>query len=248
MTKSVAGHRVLTYEMSASEQERVIACLSKFATDDRLAGFQTALANRTRDITLVLENVSNAHNAAAVMRSAEAFGLFELHIIPPEEGRFTVSRNVASGANKWLDLHWHDKTKACFSSLKARGYEIWASDLQDEAVPIEEIDVRKKIALVFGNEREGISDIARECADRRFVVPMQGFVESLNISVAAAVSCYHLSQKRTAQRCKTGLGDDDRRAILAAWLVQSIRASDEILRLEGLNIPVIGHHKVQFVE
>ena len=248
MSTPVSGQKIFTQEMSPLEHEKIIACLSKFSTEKRVATFEAALAHRTRDACVVLEHVANAHNASAVLRSAEAFGLFEIHIVPQPEGRFALSRNVASGANKWLDLHWYEHTENCFKALKSRGYEIWASDLHADTVPIDEIDVQKKVALVFGNEREGISDVARKHADRRFVIPMQGFVESLNISVAAAVSCYHISQKRQALSCPEGLEATDRRAVLALWLAQSVRASEEILRREGLNIPVNRDQKLQFVE
>lgn len=234
--------------MTAEERERVIACLSQFVTEDRSETLSRALDRRTRETVLVLEDVANAHNAAAVLRSAEAFGLFEIHLVQSDETRFHVSRNVASGANKWLDLRWHDQTESCFSKLRENGYEIWASDLHGDAVSIEEIDVSKKIALVFGNERNGISEAARSLSDRHFYLPMKGFVESLNISVAAAVACYEISRRRGAMALQDGLMGEDRRSVLAAWLVQSVRASDEILRREGLDIPIIHRRSLRFVE
>ena len=244
----MAGKKVLSYEMAPEDRERVISCLSSFVTEERLDVFKSALSRRTRDVVLVLEDVANGHNSAAVMRSAEAFGLFEIHVIQPEDARFHVSRNVASGANKWLDLYWHHRTEQCFSQLKQNGYEVWVSDLQGEAVSIDEIDVTKRIALVFGNERDGISETARKHADRCFQIPMQGFVESLNISVAAAVSCYELARRRRAHSCKEGLEAADRHAVLAAWLAQSVRAADEILAREGLDIPVIQLRTLSLVE
>ena len=248
MNVQVSVGKIQVHEMDSSEHERIIECLSKFTTESRLETFEATLANRTREVCLVLEHVANAHNASAVLRSAEAFGVFEVHVVPQPESRFSLSRNVASGANKWLDINWHNQIENCFLGLKERGYEVWASDLQSDSVSIDEIDVTKKIALVFGNERNGISQVAREHADRRFIVPMQGFVESLNISVAAAVSCYHVMQKRRTLACQPGLAAADHRAILALWLTQTVRASEEILRREGINIPVNSPQKFQFVE
>jgi len=247
MSRIVTAEKITTFEMSESEHDEVIDCLRPFITDQRFEVFEDILKKRTRETCVVLEQVANPHNASAVMRSAEAFGLFELHVIP-QEGSFSASRNVASGAQKWLDLHMHAQTDKCFDSLRARGYQIWASDLQENALPIEKIDFSKKIALVFGNERDGISEYARKYSDQRFIVPMQGFVESFNISVAAAISIYHVSQARAAQGLKSGLTPKDHKAVLASWITQSVRASHQILQKKGLKVPIIRPQRVRAVE
>ena len=243
----MSAEKILTFDMSESEHDEVINCLRPFVTDQRFEVFEEILQKRTRDACIVLEHVANPHNASAVMRSAEAFGLFELHVVP-QEGTFSASRNVASGAQKWLDFHMHSQTKQCFDALRSRGYQIWASDLQEDAQPIENIDFSNKVALVFGNERDGISEYARKHSDHRFVVPMHGFVESFNISVAAAISIYHVSQARAAQGLKPGLDLKDHKAVLASWMTQSVRASQQILLRQGLKVPIIRPQRIQVVE
>lgn len=230
----------LSYDaLSEAEARRVIDTLSPHVTEARLARMEQALRTRSRAVTVVLEDLVNAHNGAAVFRSMEAFGLFEAHVVEPTEGAFEISAEVASGAHKWLDLRWHRQTRAAFDRLRARGYRIWVSDLHGDPVPHHEIDVSEPIALVFGNERDGISEAARAAADGAFRIPMVGFVESLNISVAAAITIHDVTARRRALGLPSGLEAGDARRVLAAWLTCSVRAAPELLARAGLPQPRI---------
>lgn len=218
--------------------EQAVAALSPLVTPERLARIDAVLGARTREVVLVLEEIANEHNAAAVLRSAEAFGFFEVHVVE-QVARFQVSEHVASGAGKWLHLRRHPSTRAAYDELRARGYTIWASVLARDAVPVHDVPIEGKVALVFGNEHRGLSELAIREADGRFIVPMQGFVESFNISVAAATACYDLSSRRRLAGRPAGLEPADRLRTRAAWLARSVRSSSEVLARLGLPVPTL---------
>ncbi|MFO0725160.1 MAG: RNA methyltransferase [Myxococcota bacterium] len=219
------------------------AALMPLLTAERQARLEAALATRTRDLTVVLEDVANEHNGAAVLRTAEAFGFFEVHVIEPDTGRFKISRRISKGTDKWLDLHKHSETTAAYATLRARGYKIWASTLHGKAVDVHEIPVEGKVALVFGNELSGLSQTAIAGADGYFRVPMQGFVESFNISVAAAISCYDLSLRRRASGRPVGLEPEDAGRVRAVWLTRAAKSGPQVLQQKGLPIPGFQGHR-----
>ncbi|HEY65760.1 MAG TPA: RNA methyltransferase [Caldilineae bacterium] len=207
-------------------------------TPQRIQRMLEVLSQRTSHITVVLEAVDDGHNQAAVLRSAEAFGVQEIGIIV---GRapFAPSEGVTQGAHKWLTLRRYPDIRAAVSALRERGYRIWASRLDEQAVPVDRIDLSQPAAFLFGNEHEGLSEDALALADSTFIVPMVGFVESLNISVAAAITLFH-----TTRRARAELGERyfltqaERRQILRRWLrtaTPSVRRLHQILQREGSN-------------
>lgn len=237
------------YDQLTGEQvERVIEVLTPLATPDRLARFESVLTTRTRDVALVLEDIANAHNAAAIFRTAEAFGFFEVHVVEPTTGSFKVSRNIAKGAQQWLDLRWYSETRTAVAGLKARGFSVWVADVQPGAVPIHDVDVSGRVALMFGNERTGPTDGARDLADGRFMVPMHGFVESFNVSVATAISCYDVLMRRRGADLHVPLQPTDARAVLAAWLARSVRSSPDVLARAGIDRPIIGRPGLPLID
>ncbi len=213
-----------------------MAALSPLVTPERLARMDAVLARRTRDVVVVLEDIANEHNAAAVLRSAEAFGFFELHIVELS-ARFHASTHVASGAEKWMHLVRHTSTAAAYEELRGRGYQIWASVLEDEPLPVHQVPIEGKVALVFGNEHRGLSELAIAQADAHFTVPMLGFVESFNISVAVATACYDLLSRRRIAGRPVGLDPSDQLCTRAAWLASSVRSSREVLARMELPVP-----------
>ncbi len=183
------------------------ALLEPFLTPRRLRRIEEILDERTRTLTVVLEDVHDPHNAAAVLRSCDAFGVQDVHVVagPVAGGSFRPSKRVSKGTARWLTLHWWPDPASCVRALRARGLRVAVSDLQG-GMPLDDLDLTRPTALVFGNEHAGVSDAMRDLADVRFFVPMHGFVQSLNISVAAAI-CLHeaapsaTSRRPTARRC-----------------------------------------------
>ncbi|MEO1335373.1 MAG: RNA methyltransferase [Myxococcota bacterium] len=218
--------------------ERVVDALRPYVSEARQQRIESALASRTQAVSVVLEDVHSEHNAAAVLRSADAMGLLEAHLIPRTTG-FRVSRKVSIGAHKWLDVRAYPGPEQAYAALRARGVEVWASAIRGQNVPVAEIPIDRPTALVFGNEHEGLSSAAIDMADGRFHIPMTGFVESLNISVAAAITMYDVTRRRREAGQWIGLSEATTRRLRAAWYALSVRAASMILAQAGLPLPLM---------
>jgi tRNA (guanosine-2'-O-)-methyltransferase len=199
-------------------------------TPERLERIRTLVANRQR-AAVVLEDIHDRYNAAAVYRSCDAFGVQRVELVFDEARSFnprSAGRIASGSANQWLDFQRHASIRACYQALRERGCLIVATTLSDDAVPIDRFDfaVEREVALVFGNENAGLSQAAVELADARVLVPMVGVVQSLNLSVSAALCLYELSRQRRAAGMSRFLLPEAERAALEADLIQR-RASGE---------------------
>ncbi|MCU0435780.1 MAG: RNA methyltransferase [Bacteroidia bacterium] len=209
-----------------------------FISEQRRDKFENYILNRTRYITVAVEDIYQTHNASAVLRSAECFGVQDVHIIE-NRNRYRPSADVAKGAEKWLSLHYHNQsennTLACIQHLRNEGYRIVATTPHEKDQFIYDLDVRKgKIALFFGTEIEGISEEVRREADEFVKIPMFGFTESFNISVSAAICLYEIKQKLT-EDLPWQLSEQEKEDILLTWVKQSVR-EPELLEEEFLKI------------
>jgi len=164
-------------------------------TPRRLARLREVVGTRMSGITVVLEELYDAGNRAAVYRSAEGFGLLDVHVVKPEAARKPRARQVSRGSEKWLRIHEHPSATATCDALRAQGFRIAVSDLT-AARPLHTLDFSSQVALVFGNEHAGISDEMRAHADEAFSIPMCGFTQSYNISVAAGITLAHARRAR----------------------------------------------------
>lgn len=166
-------------------------------TPERKERLMEVLAKRQSDITVVLENVFDPHNVSAVMRTCDAVGVQEIYIlntkIPPHK---KWGARSSSSAAKWLTIHQFDNATACFARLRKRYPRILTTYLSADSKNLFEIDMRKPIALVFGNEHTGVSDEIRALADGNFIIPQVGIIRSLNISVACAVTLYEAYRQK----------------------------------------------------
>ncbi|MFZ5439009.1 MAG: TrmH family RNA methyltransferase [Myxococcota bacterium] len=141
---------------------------------------------RTRSVTVVLDRLEDTFNMAAVLRTCEGMGLQDVHVIRNPDAAFTPNSKVTQGCDKWLDVHLHDDFKSCAAALKAKGYRVLASAIQPGATSLFELRFDRKIAIVLGNERFGVSEEVLEHSDGTFWIPMRGFSQSMNISAAAS--------------------------------------------------------------
>ncbi len=164
------------------------------------------------------ENFANPHNAAAILRTCEALGILNVYIIE-ELVPFEPSRAVTQGAEKWLKLKRFRLAERAFPELKEEGFRIYAAVPGRGAIPVEELPVGEPLALVFGNEKEGVSEKALEFCDGTFRIPMWGFVESFNVSVAAAISLYISARRRRELLGREGdLSSREEEALMAHYL------------------------------
>jgi tRNA (guanosine-2'-O-)-methyltransferase len=203
----------------------LIDYLTQFISDSRRAKFDQVLNFRTRHITLALEDLYQPHNASAVLRSCDIFGIQDIHIIE-NKNAYTVNKDIALGSPKWLNLHKYRKadnnTLDCIGKLKEKGYRIVATTPHKNGYNIEDLPVDKPLALMFGTELTGISDTIREHADEFVQIPMFGFTESFNISVSAALCLHTLVSKLHKTDVDWHLSAEEKDELTLNWLRKSI--------------------------
>lgn len=202
--------------------EMVIDALSPVVTPERLRRIERVVDARTDDLAIVLDRIADPHNSSAVLRSAEAFGVQNVHAIVGEHG-FRASRGVAKGTERWLDVARYASAAACARRLKEGGYQIYVAAMGGR-VSLDDLGRVPRLAVVFGNEHRGVSQEMREVADGAFSIPMRGFVESLNVSVAAAIAMQTLSESG-----RSALDPARKRELLARFLMNSVRNADRVI-------------------
>ena len=170
-------------------------------TDNRQNKFKSTIANRQTDVTVILENVHDPHNIGAVMRSCDAIGINEIFVLNTTElTKKQVLRfgKSASGAIRWVTLHYFDKREECFSAVKEKYKRVLATHLGEESKDLYDLNLTEATAFMFGNEHEGITKESLEYCDGNFIIPQFGMVQSLNISVACAVTLFETLRQRKA--------------------------------------------------
>lgn len=194
-------------------------------TERRRQRMVDVLARRQPDLTVVIENVHDPHNISAVLRSCEAVGLLRVHLVYTVEERPQLSRVTSASAIKWLEIVSHPSIEACYDHLRADGFTIYATHLSAVSRDLYDIDLTAPTALVFGNEQRGVSEEALRGADGSLLIPMMGMVQSLNISVACAVSLYEALRQRRAAGAydRPKLSGQERQERLMAWLQREQR-------------------------
>lgn len=190
-------------------------------TEKRLQKFDTVAARR-QQMTVILENVHDPHNIGAIMRTCDAVGIQEIFILYTEdrltEEQLDKVKSSATGVRKWLHIHFYRDVKACFEAVKKKYDNIWATHLGDKSISLYEVNLTENVALLFGNEHEGITQDALSYADGNFLIPQYGMVGSLNISVACAVSLFEAARQRNAKdmySSKLDPNDENRTAVSA---------------------------------
>ena len=217
------------------EDNALIQFLRQSATEARYDTFRKVLDDRTRYLTVVLENIYQPQNASAVLRTADCFGIQDVHIIE-NNYEYRINPDVEKGASSWLSLHRYDEeennTRKALRDLKKKGYRIIATTPHTDDVDLYNLDVTKgKMALIFGTEVTGISDIVREEADEYLRIPMYGFTESFNISVSAALAMQHLRWKLNQEKSIDWLlTSQEKEDLMIEWLKKSIKKSDALIR------------------
>jgi tRNA (guanosine-2'-O-)-methyltransferase len=165
----------------------------------RIERIKRVLAQRQPDLSVVMENIHDPHNVSAVLRSCDAVGILRVELLYTVEKFPRIGKKSSSSANKWLEVRKHKSVDECYRILRDEGFALYATHLGGSSVSLYDLDLTKKVALVFGNEHRGVSDEAATRADGAFQIPMLGMIQSLNVSVACAVSLYEVLRQRLAK-------------------------------------------------
>lgn len=167
-------------------------------TEERRKKIERVLAKRQNDLTVVLENVFDPHNISAVMRSCDAIGVQEIYVLNTKIPRHKKwGERSSSSAHKWLTIHQYTDLQECYEALRKNYDRILTTHLSTESVSLYEVDLTQRTALIFGNEHAGVSDELLALSDGNFIIPQYGMIQSLNISVACAVSLYEAFRQKT---------------------------------------------------
>ena len=202
--------------------------LEGFISAERKNRFEQVLANRTKYITIAVEDVYQMHNTSAVIRSCDVFGIQEAHLIESRYGK-RLDKNIAMGAEQWVTIHRHPNTKKCLKLLRNQGYTIIATTPHNNSCLLSEFNLDKKIALFFGTEKAGLSKEVLDNADGFLKIPMMGFTESLNISVSAAIILQELTFRLRKSKIPWQLSKEEHFEIQMEWTKKSVTSIEGIL-------------------
>lgn len=214
-------------------QKALTTYLEGFVSERRRGRLTEVLEERTNHLTIVLEDVYQSHNFSAVLRSADIFGVQNIHFIE-NRNKYKISEDVSMGSTQWLTLNRYQKfennTKECITQLKNKGYKIVATSLNERSVTLNQLKIDQPTALIFGTELTGISQDVVEMADEFVYLPMYGFTESFNISVCAALCMHELTNKIRKEVANYKLSKAEKEEIYLEWLKVSIRKHDLIIK------------------
>ncbi|NER17939.1 TrmH family RNA methyltransferase [Spongiivirga citrea] len=207
---------------------KLLQYLEGFLTERRRGLFTKVLANRTRHFTVAVEDVYQLHNTSAVLRSCDVFGIQDCHVIEEHNSK-KMDREIAMGAQKWVDVKRYNHSSECINHLKNEGYQIIATSPHEKSSTLSDFDITKKSALFFGRETEGLSEEVLSAADGFLHIPMVGFTESLNISVSAAITLQHLTERLRKSDMNWQLSEEEILEQRMQWVQKSIKSIDQIL-------------------
>lgn len=207
---------------------KLVEYLESYLTENRRTRFNKVLSQRTKHFTVATEDVYQLHNTSAVIRSCDVFGIQEVNIVE-EQNTKRIDREIAMGAQKWVDLNRYHSVKDCITDLKKEGYQIVATTPHTNDCELHDFDVTKKSCFFFGRETEGLSEEVLESADCFLKIPMFGFTESLNISVSAAIILQHVTTKLRQTNINWQLSETEIQEKKLDWIAKTIKSYDEIV-------------------
>lgn len=215
------------------KRRALIAHLEQFVTDTRKERLEEVLSNRTRHITVVLEDLYQTQNISAVMRSCECYGIQDAYIVE-NRNEFEIHKDISMGADKWLTLHHYPHAehnmKQCIDDLHAKGYTVVATLPDEKKTTIQDLPIDRKTAFLFGTELTGLSEEAVRYADCNALIPMYGFTESFNISNSAAIILSNFSERLRHSDVAWRLSEEEREILYFDWLQKSVRDPEGIIR------------------
>lgn len=213
--------------MKNTHDTNYLSYLEGFITKNRRDSFLRILAQRSRHFVVAIEDVYQLHNTSAVLRTCEVFGVQELHVVEEKYGK-KIDKEIALGAQKWVDVDRYNTTTECINNLKNRGYKIIATSPHAEAADLDDFDITERAAIFFGTEKKGLTQEVLDQADGFIKIPMLGFTESLNISSSAAIIIQNISQRLRKSNIKWQLTEEELLEKRIDWTRKSIKDIDFI--------------------
>jgi tRNA (guanosine-2'-O-)-methyltransferase len=226
--------------MAEVNKKELLEYLYGFMSENKKELFDKIIPERTKHVTVVLEDIFQPQNASAVLRTCDIFGIQDVHVIE-NENEYNINPRVVHGASKWIDLHKYNEkennTLDCINKLKSEGYKVYGTTPHTDDCLIQDIPLDEKVALMFGTEMTGLSGIAMDNVDGFVKIPMYGFTESLNISVSASICLYELKKRLKTSDINWQLSEKDQVEQLIQWSKKVIKDGTLIEKqyLEKLN-------------
>lgn len=215
--------------LSTQEKHALYEKMAAFFSDNKRELFDRLVQYRTRHLCVVLEDIYQSHNASAVLRSCDCFGVQDVHVVE-KHNAFNPAEDVAVGSSKWVDYYKHTDILQTYDELHAKGYKIIATLPNERDTMIADLDIRQPVALVFGTELTGMSQEAIDQADGYVKIPMYGFTESFNISVCAALSLFSITERmRKDPGIQWQLSEDEQITLKLFWSMQVVRDGRKVL-------------------
>ena len=208
--------------------QALLEYLKTYLTEHRRMRFEQVLSQRTRHFTVATEDVYQLHNTSAVIRSCDVFGLQDIHVVEEINSK-RIDREIAMGAQKWVDVHRYSSIKDFIKAVKSEGYQVVATTPHASGYDLKDFDFTKRSCFFFGRETDGLSDAVIEAADSYLKIPMVGFTESLNISVSAAIILQHVTSKLRDSEIDWKLTDEQRDEKWLDWIKKTIKSYDDIV-------------------
>jgi tRNA (guanosine-2'-O-)-methyltransferase len=233
-------NKIKAYLDQIEDKEALLQYLRQYMTEERSIRFREVLKFRTRHFTLAVEDVFKERNASAIVRTADCFGIQDVHIIE-NQNEYQISENISKGAEKWVNVNIYDanlnNTGACISDLKNMGYQIIATSPHSSGSSPDDFDISKKSAFFLGGEKEGLTDEVLDKADGYIRIPMYGFTESYNISVAGALLLYNLTRRLHQSEIDWELTVQEQLELQLDWTIKTIASSENLIKKYLENVP-----------
>lgn len=216
-----------------SIRDRAVEYLQQLVSENRQARLKEILENRTRHVTVVLEDLFQAQNISAVLRTCDCYGVQDVHVIQ-HRNTFEANKEISMGADKWLSIHEYphaeDNVKACIDRLHEQGYWVAATLPDEQKRTIFDLPVEQKTAFLFGTELTGLSEEAIRYADGNVLIPMYGFTESFNISNSAAIILSHFTERMRHSETPWRLSENEKDELYFEWLQKSVKDPDGLIK------------------
>jgi len=217
--------------VNTEQRANIISRLSEIINADRISRLEDVIEQRSRYLTVVLDDIYIPQNASAAIRTSECIGIQDIHIIE-KRNKHKTNRDVVKGSAKWINLYRYENETGrieCIEKLKQQDYKIVAMTLSEDNIPLEELPINEKLALCFGCEETGLSEVIETSADYPVQIPITGFTQSYNISVSAGISLYYLMNKIKDTKQNWQLNKEEKEKLLIDWLSKSTPAGRALL-------------------